>query len=40
MDSGKLEHARLVEGAADFLRMQIVGMGLGPFAVLAIKMVS
>jgi 8-hydroxy-5-deazaflavin:NADPH oxidoreductase len=40
MDSGKLEHARLIEGAADFLRMQIVGMGLGPFAVLAIKMVS
>jgi predicted dinucleotide-binding enzyme len=40
MDSGTLEDARLVEGAADFLRMQIVGMGLGPFAVLAVKIVS
>jgi predicted dinucleotide-binding enzyme len=39
LDSGRLEHANVVEGAADFLRFQIVAMGLGGFATLAIKMV-
>ena len=36
MDSGTLEHARLVEAAADFIRFQILGMGLGPFTALSI----
>jgi predicted dinucleotide-binding enzyme len=40
LDSGRLEHANVVEGAADFLRLQIVAMGLGGFATLAIKIVS
>jgi predicted dinucleotide-binding enzyme len=40
MDSGALEHAALVEGAADLLRLQIVAMGLGPFATLSIKVLS
>lgn len=40
LDSGRLEHANVVEGAADFLRLQIVGMGLGAFATLTIKIVS
>jgi hypothetical protein len=40
MDSGGLEHAALVEGAADLLRLQIVAMGLGPFATLSIKVLS
>jgi predicted dinucleotide-binding enzyme len=40
LDSGRLEHANVVEGATDFLRLQIVAMGLGTFATLAIKMVS
>jgi len=40
LDSGRLEHANVVEGATDFLRLQIVAMGLGRFATLAIKRVS
>jgi hypothetical protein len=40
MDSGTLEHARLVEGAADFLRLQIVAMGLGGLATLSIKVLN
>jgi predicted dinucleotide-binding enzyme len=40
LDSGRLEHANVVEGATDFLRLQIVAMGLGGFATLAIKTVS
>jgi predicted dinucleotide-binding enzyme len=39
VDSGALEHARLVEGAADFLRFQIVS-GLAPYATLAISVLS
>jgi predicted dinucleotide-binding enzyme len=40
MDSGALEHARLVEGAADFLRLQIVAMGLGGLATLSVKVLN
>jgi 8-hydroxy-5-deazaflavin:NADPH oxidoreductase len=40
MDSGTLEHARLVEGAADLLRLQIVAMGLGAWATLSIKVLN
>jgi 8-hydroxy-5-deazaflavin:NADPH oxidoreductase len=40
MDSGTLENARLVEGAADFLRLQIVAMDLGALATLSVKILS
>ena len=40
MDSGTLANAGLVDGAADFLRMQIVAMGLGPFATLSIRILN
>src|SRR4030095_1873360 len=37
VDSGELEHARLVEAVADFIRFQILAMGLGPFATISVK---
>jgi 8-hydroxy-5-deazaflavin:NADPH oxidoreductase len=40
IDSGGLEHAPLVEGAADFLRFQIVAMGLGTLTTLSIKVLN
>ena len=36
VDSGELERSQLVEGLADFVRFQIAGMGLGPFATLSL----
>jgi predicted dinucleotide-binding enzyme len=39
VDSGELERAQLVEAVADFIRFQILGMGLGPSATIAIKIV-
>ena len=40
MDSGTLANAGLVDGAAHFLRMQIVAMGLGPSATLLIRILN
>ena len=37
IDSGGLDNATVVEGAADFVRLQIIAMGLGPMAALSIK---
>jgi predicted dinucleotide-binding enzyme len=39
VDSGELERAQLVEAVANFIRFQILGMGLGPFATIAIHLV-
>jgi predicted dinucleotide-binding enzyme len=39
VDSGELERARLVEAVADFIRFQILGMGLGPFATISVHLV-
>lgn len=39
VDSGDLECARLVEAVADFVRFQIIGMGLGPFATISLNLV-
>jgi len=39
IDCGPLKHSRVVDGATDFLRFQIGGMGLGPFAALSLNMV-
>ena len=36
VDCGDLERARLVEGVGDFIRFQIIGMGLGPFATISV----
>lgn len=40
IDSGGLDNATIVEGAADFVRFQIIAMGLGPFATLSIRTVA
>jgi predicted dinucleotide-binding enzyme len=40
VDSGELERAQLVEAVADFIRFQILGMGLGPFATISVHLVS
>jgi 8-hydroxy-5-deazaflavin:NADPH oxidoreductase len=40
IDSGELERAPLVEVVADFIRFQIAGMGLGPFATISVNLVS
>jgi predicted dinucleotide-binding enzyme len=40
VDSGELERAQLVESVADFLRFQIIGMGLGPFATLSLNVLE
>jgi 8-hydroxy-5-deazaflavin:NADPH oxidoreductase len=39
VDSGELERAQLVEAVADFIRFQILGMGLGPFATISVHLV-
>jgi predicted dinucleotide-binding enzyme len=39
VDSGELEHAQLVEAVADFIRFQILSMGLGPFATISVHLV-
>jgi predicted dinucleotide-binding enzyme len=39
VDSGELERARLVEAVADFIRFQIISMGLGYFATISIQVV-
>jgi predicted dinucleotide-binding enzyme len=36
VDCGELELARLVEAVADFIRFQILGMKLGPFATISV----
>jgi 8-hydroxy-5-deazaflavin:NADPH oxidoreductase len=40
VDSGKLEHARLVESVADFVRLQIGPMGLGMFATILVNVLK
>jgi 8-hydroxy-5-deazaflavin:NADPH oxidoreductase len=40
VDSGKLEHARLVESVADFVRLQIGPMGLGMFATISVNVLK
>lgn len=39
VDSGALERARLVESVGDFIRFQIIEMGLGAFATISIDIV-
>lgn len=39
IDCGPLRRSRVVDGATDFLRFQIGGMGLGPFAALSLNVV-
>src|SRR4051794_2830007 len=39
VDCGPLKRSRVVDGATDFLRFQIAGMGLGPFATLSLNVV-
>jgi predicted dinucleotide-binding enzyme len=39
VDSGELERAQLVEAVADFIRFQVLGMGLGPFATISVHLV-
>jgi predicted dinucleotide-binding enzyme len=39
VDSGELERARLVESVADFIRFQILAMGLGMFATISVHLV-
>ena len=39
VDSGELERAQLVEAVADFIRFQILGMGLGLFATISVHFV-
>jgi predicted dinucleotide-binding enzyme len=36
VDCGGLERAQLVEAVGDFIRFQIIGMGLGPFATISL----
>ena len=36
VDCGGLERAQLVEAVGDFIRFQIIGMGLGPFATISV----
>jgi predicted dinucleotide-binding enzyme len=40
VDSGGLEQARLVESVADFIRFQIIAMGLGPYATISVNLVQ
>jgi len=40
IDCGPLKRSRVVDGATDFLRFQIGGMGLGPFAALSLNIVG
>lgn len=36
VDCGGLGRAQLVEAVGDFIRFQIIGMGLGPFATISL----
>lgn len=38
VDCGELERAQLVESVGDFIRFQIIGMGLGPFATISVNL--
>jgi len=40
VDCGGLERAQLVEAVGDFIRFQIIGMGLGPFATISLAVVT
>jgi 8-hydroxy-5-deazaflavin:NADPH oxidoreductase len=40
VDCGELERAQLVEGVGDFIRFQIIGMGLGAFATISVDVAS
>jgi len=40
IDCGPLKRSRVVDGATDFLRFQIGGMGLGPCAALSLNVVG
>jgi predicted dinucleotide-binding enzyme len=37
VDCGGLERAQMVEAVGDFIRFQIIGMGLGPFATISVN---
>jgi predicted dinucleotide-binding enzyme len=37
VDCGALERAQLVEAVGDFIRFQIIEMGLGPFATISVN---
>ena len=39
LDCGPLRQARLLEGLADFIRLMIIGQGLGPYATLSVNVV-
>jgi 8-hydroxy-5-deazaflavin:NADPH oxidoreductase len=38
VDCGELERAQLVESVGDFIRFQIIGMELGPFATISLNL--
>jgi predicted dinucleotide-binding enzyme len=38
VDCGELERAQLVESVGDFIRFQIIGMGLGAFATISLNL--
>jgi predicted dinucleotide-binding enzyme len=40
INCGALERAQLVEAVGDFIRFQIIGMGLGPFATISLDVAS
>jgi predicted dinucleotide-binding enzyme len=40
IDCGPLRRSRVIDGATDFLRFQIGGMGLGPFATLSLEVIA
>src|SRR5205823_10438398 len=40
VDCGKLERAQLVEAVGDFIRFQIIGMNLGPYATISLNVAA
>jgi len=40
VDCGALERAQLVEAVGDFIRFQIIGMGLGPYATISLNVAA
>ena len=40
VDCGGLERAQPVEAVGDFIRFQIIEMGLGPFATISVNVAS
>jgi predicted dinucleotide-binding enzyme len=38
VDCGELERAQFLESVGDFIRFQIIGMGLGPFATISLNL--